>query len=274
MNLSPVRVVIHGASGRMGQELLRVVAHFPQIEIATALVRPGSTLEGESLRRALGHMAPDVEFSSALDPDLQADVFVDFSRAHAFDGALALALERRLAFISGTTGLSHEQFVALEHAAHIIPVLWGANFSLGVAMLTMFAKQAAQKFPDWDCEIVETHHNRKQDVPSGTALHLAQVIAESRKVDFKDKAIFGRYGRQGIRPSDEIGIHSLRCSDVVGEHTMVFAGEGERIELVHRATSRDIFARGALEAALWLSRQPAGRYTMDDVVSRDSVAIR
>jgi len=264
---SPVRLVIHGASGRMGQELLRAAIHFPQIEIATALVRPGSTLEGESLQRALGHTAPDIEFSSALDPDLPADALVDFSRAHAFDAAIALALERRLAFVSGTTGLSHQQVNTLEHAARTIPVLWSANFSLGAAMLAVFAKQAAQRFKNWDCEIVETHHHRKEDAPSGTALHLGQVIAKARNVNFADKTIFGRHSRHGIRPSDEIGIHSLRCSDVVGEHTVVLAGEGERIELVHRATSRDIFAHGALEAVLWLSSRPTGLYTMDDVVS-------
>ena len=261
------RVVLFGAAGRMGQAILRAMADQPDLQVSAALVRAGSDLSGRPLRDVYGMGAPDLEFSSALDPDVPADVLLDFSGAHAFDAALALAIERRAAFVSGTTGLSEAQRHALGQAATRIPVLWASNFSLGVALLMRLARSAAQALPSWDCEIVEMHHRHKLDAPSGTALSLGDAVAEGRGTALGDCAVHGRNGRTGERPEGEIGFHALRGGDVVGEHTLVFAGVGERIELSHRATDRDVFARGAVVAARWIAGKAPGWHSLDDILA-------
>lgn len=173
------------------------------------------------------------------------DAMVDFSLPEAFDAALALALERGAAFVSGTTGLADAQLAALEAASQRIPVLWEANYSLGVAVLGELVERAAAALQGWDCDIVEAHHVHKKDAPSGTALALGASAALGGAMP--------RYA-------------SLRAGDIVGEHTVQFAAAGERIELVHRATNRDIFARGALHAAHRLAGRPAGRYRLRDLL--------
>jgi 4-hydroxy-tetrahydrodipicolinate reductase len=208
-----------------------------------------------------------VDFSTSLDPDVPCDVLVDFSGTHGFDAALALAVERRVAFVSGSTGLHDGQHAALERAAQAIPVLWAANFSLGVAMLLRAAKRIAAALPDWDCEILEMHHARKQDAPSGTALALGQAVAEGHGVPLAGRAVFTRHGQVGPRTPGEIGFAALRGGDVAGEHTVIFSTDGERLEIAHRAASRDIFARGALVAALWIARREARVYTIDEVLA-------
>jgi len=267
MSAATINVAVYGAGGRMGQAILRAATGEPRLRISAALVRAGSDLAGRSLREAHGAGAPDLEFSNVLDPDTPVDVLVDFSGAQAFDAALALALERRAAFISGTTGLSDAQRGALEHAATRIPVLWASNFSLGVALLMRLARSAAQALPDWDCEIVEMHHRRKLDAPSGTALSLGEAVAAGRGVALGDCAVHGRSGRTGERVQGQIGFHALRGGDVVGEHTLVFAGPGERLELAHRATDRDVFARGAVVAARWIAGRDPGAYALDEILA-------
>jgi 4-hydroxy-tetrahydrodipicolinate reductase len=262
-----VNVVVYGSAGRMGQAVVRAVLESKQARLACALVRPGSGLADEPLERVFGALPRNVDFSTSLDPDTPCDVLVDFSGPVAFDAALALALERRVAFVSGTTGLRDEQRAAMERAAQTIPVLWAANFSLGVAMLMRTARRVAELLPDWDCEIIEMHHSRKQDAPSGTALALGQVVAEGHGSAFAERAVFARHGQVGPRKEGEIGFAVLRGGDVVGEHTLVFSTAGERLELTHRATSRDIFARGALAAAIWLARRAPGSYTFDQVLA-------
>lgn len=261
-----VRVALFGAGGRMGQALLRAAAQPVGVTIVAALVRPGSSLVDLPLRQLLGEACGDLEFRAALDPALPLDVLVDFSGPAAFDAALALALERRIAFISGTTGLSVVQLAALQRAAATIPVLWASNFSLGVALLQRFARIAAGVLPDWDCEIVEMHHRRKVDAPSGTALSLGEAVAQGRGGALAALAVDGRSGTSGPRPAGQIGFHALRGGDVVGEHTLVFASDDERIELTHRAANRDLFARGALRAACRLASAAPGVYGMDDVL--------
>jgi 4-hydroxy-tetrahydrodipicolinate reductase len=263
---SPVLIAVHGAAGRMGREVIRASLAHPRVRVAAALVRPGSPLDGGAVGSALGHPAFDLDFTSALDPDVALDAFVDFTGAHAFDAGLALARERRVAFVSGSTGLSAPQQQALADAATQIPVLWSANFSLGVAILARVARIAAQAVPDWDCEIIEMHHGRKVDAPSGTALALGEGIAQARGLDLDDCAVHGRRGRPGERRAGEIGLHALRGGDVVGEHEVFFVGPGERLELSHRATDRSIFARGAVVAAAWIAGRAPGRYALDDLV--------
>ncbi|HEU4662893.1 MAG TPA: 4-hydroxy-tetrahydrodipicolinate reductase, partial [Dokdonella sp.] len=221
-----INMAVYGAGGRMGQALLRAAGSEPGVNVTAALVRAGSDLAGRTLREVHGVGVPDLEFSDALDPDTPVDVLVDFSGAHAFDAALALALERRAAFVSGTTGLADSQRRGLNHAADRIPLMWASNFSLGVALLMRLARSAARALPSWDCEIVEMHHRRKLDAPSGTALSLGEAVADGRGVALAGRAVHGRSGRTGERAEGEIGFHALRGGDVVGEHTLVFAGPG------------------------------------------------
>jgi 4-hydroxy-tetrahydrodipicolinate reductase len=264
---APVNVVVFGSAGRMGQAVARAILDSTDARLSCALVRPASGLAGEPLDKVFGTLQRRADFSAALDPDTPCDVLVDFSGPVAFDAALALANQRRVAFVSGTTGLRDTQFASMQAAAQTIPVLWSANFSLGVAMLIRCARRIAAALPDWDCDIVEMHHARKQDAPSGTAIVVGRAVAEGRGAAFDEAAVYGRQGQVGPRTSGEIGFAALRGGDVVGEHTVIFATDGERLEVTHRATSRDIFARGALAAAVWLAHRPPGMYSFDEVLA-------
>jgi len=232
-----IDLLVHGASGRMGQRLLALSGEFPRLHLVAAVARGTAGLvvpEGVAL--------PAMRLSEA--PAFR--LLIDFSLPEAFDAALALAVQRRAAFVSGTTGLSLDQLKALEAASRQVPVLWSANFSLGVAVLSDLVERAARALPGWDLDIVESHHMHKKDAPSGTAL----ALGASAKAGGAEP----RYA-------------SLRAGDIVGEHWLQFAGQGERVELAHRATSRDIFARGALAVGEWLAGQPPGHYTMRDWVA-------
>lgn len=233
----PIRLLIHGASGRMGQALLRLCAESRSCRVVGAVSRKvGQRVIDGVPQFAAGEMHGVPTF----------DVAIDFSLPEAFDGILALCVERGAALVSGTTGLGEVQRTALEAAAHRVPVLWASNFSLGVAVLHDLVERAARALPDWDCDIVEAHHTRKLDAPSGTALTLGEVAEQGGATP--------RYA-------------SLRAGDIVGEHTVQFTTLGERIELVHRATSRDVFARGALHAAAKLAGRGAGSYRLRDLLS-------
>lgn len=234
---TPVRVLIHGATGRMGQALLRLSAGQPDCMIVGAVSRK----VGQRVVDGVPQFA-----ASELHGLPDFDVAIDFSLPEGFDGILALCVERGVALISGTTGLGDAQRQAIEVAAARIPLLWASNFSLGVAVLTDLVERAAQALPGWDCDIVEAHHTQKQDAPSGTALSLGAAAEQG-----------------GAMPH----YASLRAGDIVGEHTVQFAGLGERIELTHRATNRDIFARGALHAAAKLAGRSAGRYRLRDLLA-------
>jgi len=233
---TPVRLLIHGASGRMGQALLRLATERPDLQVVAAVQRKldQRVLDG------VPHFA-----SSELAAVPAFDVAIDFSLPEAFDPVLALCAARGGAFVSGTTGLSEPQRAALETASARIPLLWASNFSLGVAVLDELVERAAAALPGWDCDIVESHHTKKKDAPSGTALSLG-AAAE----------------RCGATPR----YASIRAGDIVGEHLVQFAAAGERIELVHRATNRDIFARGALHAAARLAGRPPAAYRLRDVL--------
>jgi 4-hydroxy-tetrahydrodipicolinate reductase len=254
----PVSVAVFGASGRMGHALLRALAERDDVLAAAALVRAGSAALGESAGGGL-------RYAPALPADAPVSVLIDFSGAAGFDAALALALERGCALVSGSTGLEPAQHAALDRAAVSIPVLWSANFSLGVALLSKLAAAAAKALPEWDCEIVEAHHERKRDAPSGTALALGREIAAARGRDFDEAARYS-YADAPRRPGD-IGFAVLRAADIVGEHSVLFATPGERIELVHRAVDRMVFARGAVEAARWIAGRAPGRHVLADVLS-------
>ena len=235
-NATPLRVLVHGANGRMGQAVMRLAGERDDLAIVGAVSRK----VGQRVVEGVPQFAAN-ELSGTPD----CDVVVDFSLPEAFDALLANCIAHGRPLVSGTTGLSEDQTRSLDAAAATVPVLWASNFSLGVAVLVELAERAARALPGWDCDIVEQHHTRKLDAPSGTALTLGDAA--------------GRGGAQARYAS-------LRAGDIVGEHTVQFATLGERIELVHRATDRDIFARGALHAAAWLARQAPGRYRIADAL--------
>ncbi|MBS0193287.1 MAG: 4-hydroxy-tetrahydrodipicolinate reductase [Proteobacteria bacterium] len=231
MTRAPVRLLIHGASGRMGRAVLRLAAADARVAVTGAVNRSGNKVDGVRAWPA-----------SRIAAALPFDVLVDFSLPDALDAALELCLQRGAALVCGTTGLSSSQREAMVAAAESIPILYAANFSIGVALLHELVSRAATAVPDWDCHIVETHHAQKRDAPSGTALSLGEAIA----------------GARGSPPQ----YLSLRAGDVVGEHLVQFTGHGERLELIHRATDREIFARGALEAAVRLAGRGPGIYSL------------
>lgn len=233
----PIRLLIHGAQGRMGQALLRLCAEQPGCEAVAAVSRrnPSQRVVDGVAQLAAGEMYGAPSFQTAID----------FSLPDAFDAILSLCVERKAAFVSGTTGLTDAQRDAMQAASAHIPVLWASNFSIGVAVLHELVRRAGSALPGWDCDIIEMHHTRKVDAPSGTALTLGAAAQQG-----------------GAEPH----YAAIRAGDIVGEHCVQFAGPGERIELLHRATNRDIFARGALQAAAWLSRQPAGLYLIADLL--------
>ncbi|MBK8122330.1 MAG: 4-hydroxy-tetrahydrodipicolinate reductase [Dokdonella sp.] len=241
----------------MGQALLDAAAERTDLAIVAALVRADASAAVEPAVDC-----PGVPFSTSLADETGAQVLVDFSGAAGFDSALELALERKLALVSGSTGLSGRQSASLLAASERIPVLWAANFSLGVAVLAHVAAEASRLLPDWDCEILEAHHRNKQDAPSGTALMLGERVRGARGTGEPLLPL----DRKGLRPSQGIGFSVMRGGDIIGEHEVRLVGSGERIELVHRATDRRLFARGALVAARWLCGREPGRYTLESVL--------
>lgn len=257
----PIRVVLFGAGGRMGAALVPVFAEAPQFEVTGALVRNGDPRTG----RGVADM-PVLSYRTRW-PDEGADVAIDFTRADGFDSVLAECVKRRCALVSGTTGLSAEQQSALDEAARHIPVMWAANFSLGMALLRRLVSTASAALHDYDCEIVEIHHRRKRDSPSGTALNLGETVAEARRVALVEMMASRTVGADGGgRAQGQIGMHSMRLGETIGEHSVMFGNAVERIELTHRATDRAVFAQGALKAAEWIARKAPGSYRIDDLL--------
>ncbi len=225
--------------------------------------------------QAIAAAAKEMGFvvSSAIDagedprPGMDAsDVVIDFSAHHATEKILTLAVERRKPLIVGTTGHSADQKEKLQKVASAVPCVWAGNYSVGVNLLFALTRRAASVLgSDYDAEVIEMHHRFKKDAPSGTAARLLEIILEERKLD-ANALRHGRSGITGERTPTEVGIHALRGGDVVGDHTVMFAALGERLELTHKASDRGIFARGALRAAQWVVTQPAGVYDMQDVL--------
>lgn len=239
-----VRLAINGANGRMGQALQRLLRDDGRFTLAACV---NSSEEWTHV------------------PEL--DVVVDFSTPAGSGSALAHCRVHKVAFVCGTTGLEAGQRDTLAEAARDIPVLYAANFSLGIAVLTRLLREAAGALPDWDLEIIEAHHARKVDAPSGTALALGRAAASARGQDFDEVAAFARHAHTGARRKSAIGFASIRAGEIVGEHTALLATADERIELAHRAYDNTIFARGALQAAAWLAGKPADAYSIDDVIA-------
>lgn len=259
-----MKIAVHGVTGRMGQCVVRLAAA-EGASIVGAIASPGSV----SLGRDVGELAGIGHLGVAVSADaasglLGADVVIDFSRAEALPHLLQLALRAKVAVVSGTTRLDAPGERLLDEVAKVVPVLWAPNTSVGVQVLAELVTLAVQKLGlGFDVEIVETHHRAKIDAPSGTAERLRRAVEEARG---ELSRVHGREGNVGPRGAEEIGVFAVRGGDVIGDHTVHLLGPGERIELTHRATSRDLFARGALRAARFITGKPAGRYTMADVL--------
>ncbi len=239
------RIIITGAKGRMGQALVSCAKNFRDLRIVAQIDC------GDDLSAAIA----------------QGDVVVDFSSHTATAEIAGLCARRKKAIVIGTTGHSESEQSAIRNLKSAIPMVWSSNYSTGVNALFWLTRKVAEILgPDFDLEIVEMHHRLKKDAPSGTAKSLAEILAGVRNLQLEKAARHGRVGIVGERTALEIGIHSIRGGDVVGDHTVIFANTGERLELTHKASSREAFANGALRAALWVVKQKPGLYDMQDVL--------
>lgn len=268
-------IAIFGVTGRMGQALVRVLREGAAAAPAAREARLSGALASPSSARLGLDASADGPPSGVLvsaDPAVAlggADLAIDFSAPQAIAAHARACAERRVALLVGTTGLDGTARAALERAAGLIPVLVAPNTSLAVGVLKELASAAAAALgPDYDVEISEAHHRMKRDAPSGTALALGEAVAAARGTRLEQVACYERHGTGQPRIPGSIGFAVLRAGDIVGEHTVTFAGAGERLELTHRATDRTVFARGALRAGLWLAGRPPGTYTMRDVLAR------
>ena len=257
---------VNGACGRMGKMIVRLIADDGELSLGAALEASDHPKLGEDVGTLVGlPRALDVLLTDDLDREV--DVMIDFSLPAGTERCLDRCVEWKIPMVIGTTGLDERRTGKVHAAAEIIPVVFAPNMSAGVNVLLRLAGEVARALgEDYDVEIVEVHHRFKKDAPSGTALKLAEAIADARGRDLKEVALFGREGAVGERPRGVIGIHAVRAGDIVGEHTIIFSTLGERVELTHRASSRETFARGALRAAKFVLGKKPGLYTMQDVL--------
>lgn len=242
--MSNFKLLVTGCKGRMGQAV---------IDAADAQgVQVGAAIDvGDSLAAAL-----DV-----------SDCVIDFTSHHFTDELLAECLKQKKSMVIGTTGHTTDELTRIKEAAKILPIVFASNFSVGVNTLFWLTRKAAELLgPDFDLEVIEMHHRLKKDSPSGTARTLVEILADVHGLEYDKDCRHGRFGDVGARTPKEIGVHAIRGGDVVGDHTVVFANVGERVELTHKASSRDTFAGGAVRAARWLNGKPAGLYDMQDVL--------
>ena len=263
------RIAVMGAAGRMGKILIEAVQQrAPLTGLTAAIVRPGSSLVGADA----GELASLGRIGVPLSEELGAvadgfDVLIDFTLPEVMLKNLAFCRKAGKAMVIGTTGLSAEQKQLLVEAGKDIPIVFAANFSVGVNLsLKLLALTARVMGDEADIEIIETHHRHKVDSPSGTAMRMGEVIADTLGRDLQKVAVYGREGHVGARARDTIGFATVRGGDVVGDHTVLFATEGERLEITHKASSRMTFAKGAVRAALWLDGKTPGLYDMQDVL--------
>jgi 4-hydroxy-tetrahydrodipicolinate reductase len=245
MSNSPLRVLINGSRGRMGQALISCAQDFSELTVGAA-VDAGD------------------DFHAALRA---CDAVIDFSHHAVLDSVLEACTQSGTTLVIGTTGHSDAQIEAIHAAAIQIPLVFAPNYSVGVNTLFWLTQKATEILgPSFDLEVVEMHHRMKKDSPSGTAKRLAEILAEVRHLSYQTDTRHGRFGIVGERTPSEIGVHAIRGGDVVGDHTVIYAAAGERVELTHKASSRDTFARGALRAALWAHGRAPGLYDMQDVL--------
>ncbi len=253
-------LILCGISGRMGQRMADLVQHFPKLQLLAGIERAGSAAIG----KAAGKLGVVDNLASIID---QSDVLIDFTHPESTLKHLELCVKHQKALVIGTTGFSESERKKILEAAQKISVVFSSNMSVGVNVMWKIIAEATKALgPSYDIEVLEMHHRLKKDAPSGTAMTTAEVLAEASGRNLSKDAIYARQGMIGERKANEIGIQTLRGGDVVGDHTVYFAGIGERLEITHRATSRDTFAQGALRAAEWLIGKKPGLYSMQDVL--------
>jgi len=263
-----VRIAVAGAAGRMGRAIVQACTEREDAVVTAALERPGSPALGRDAGEVAGIGRLGVTVAADLDAVAEAfDVLVDFTAPAATVAHVWRCRELGRRVVVGTTGLDGEQKRRIAEAARDIPVVLAPNMSVGVNLCFKLAEIAARVLGhDTDVEIVEAHHRHKVDAPSGTALRLGEIVAAALGRDLAECAVYGRQGHTGERDRRTIGFATIRGGDIVGEHTVLFAGSGERVEITHRASSRSIFARGAVRAAVWLAERGPGLYDMQDVL--------
>lgn len=262
------KIAIIGAAGRMGRRLVATVAQDPETQLVGALETSQSSFVDKDAHALAGIEGPELLITHDLNVAAEAaDVLIDFSSVDATLNNLETIVQHGKAVVIGTTGHSDGQKISIGRLAEKIPVVMAPNMSVGVNLLWRLICEAAQVLQsDYDVEIIEAHHRDKEDAPSGTAMHCAEILAKTLGRDLAKDAVYHREGRTGPRASNEIGLQTIRGGDIVGDHTVLFAGIGERLEITHRASSRDTFAKGAVRAAKWIVTQKPGLYDMHDVL--------
>lgn len=262
------KIAIFGANGRMGRVLIEAIDQSQNATLNAAFVRASSSMMGVDVGELAGIGQRGLTVTDANSADFsQIDIVIDFTLPEALEANLALCVQQKKPVVIGTTGLNQQQKDALQRASQHIPIVFAANYSIGVNLLLNLARQTARVMGDTaDIEIIEGHHRFKKDAPSGTAVAIGEVIADELGRDLSTCAVYGREGDTGERDHKTIGFATIRAGDIAGEHTALFADIGERIELTHKASSRLTFANGAVKAAVWLKNKPAGLYDMQDVL--------
>jgi len=263
-----IKAVVYGAAGRMGRRIASLITESDDIELVGAIEAWASPAIGKNVGELIGSERLGITVTSNLDEVIQhTDVVVDFTAPEASLAAARVYASAGKAAVVGTTGFSDRQLAAFREIAAGVPCIFSPNFSVGVNLLFKLVEETAAVLgEDFDVEIIESHHRFKKDAPSGTAKRLAQIAASALGYNLEDVAIHGRKGLTGERKRNQIGIHAVRAGDIVGEHTVLFGGIGEKVELLHRASSRDAFAQGALRAVRFVARAKPGLYDMMDVL--------
>ncbi|GJL52210.1 MAG: 4-hydroxy-tetrahydrodipicolinate reductase [Nitrospirales bacterium] len=263
-----INTIIMGAAGRMGKRLVALVQESATMQLAGAIENPGHPALNRDAGEEAGSGRTGVIIQNTLGEVLQdAQVIIDFTAPQATLLNLQLAVSQKKAMVIGTTGFDQEELQQLKELAKEIPCVFAPNMSVGVnVLLSVVGKVAKALGETYNIEVIEAHHNQKKDAPSGTALKIAEVLAGGMDWNLEDVGVYERHGIIGQRKTKEIGIQTVRAGDIIGDHTVLFGGPGERIEITHRAHTRDTFAMGALRAAEWVVTQPPGLYTMADVL--------
>lgn len=263
-----INMIVTGASGRMGSRIITLAKDIDDIKLTGALEKKGHALIGKDIGTVIGIGPSGINITDNLKSLIEnANVLVDFSSPSATIECLRILTDRPIPVVIGTTGFSKEEIDHIKLYAQSTPSVFAPNMSVGVNLLLKVLSDIAKVTgDDYDVEVIEAHHRLKKDAPSGTAMKMAQVLAAALNRNLEESAVYARRGMIGERSRKEIGIQTVRAGDIVGEHTVLFGGLGERIEITHKATSRDTFARGALKAAQWVHKQTPGLYDMRNVL--------
>lgn len=266
-----INLAVNGAAGRMGRQLLSAIVERDDAQLSAASDAPGQACIGLDASLLSGGQPNGVIVSDQMTKAAsECDVIIDFTTPAVSLALLDAVADSKTRVVIGTTGFNNDQLARLREHAATTPIVFAPNYSVGVTVTLALLQQAAKALgDDYDVEIIEAHHRHKVDAPSGTAIKMGEVVAQALGRDLEDCAIYGRQGITGARETKTIGFETIRAGDIIGEHTVLFAGNGERIEVTHRATDRMTFARGAVRSAVWLVNQPPGLYDMTHVLGLD-----